>query len=1324
MQQQVMFTACPKGRTANGLALSVLISPKLDPQTDPQLLSTFPDFLDWPSRVIEWRVIVGNAAPVTAQVTSAPPQSSLWTGLFSANTLVRRPVHPDYTKHMWLSYPVGNVVDFIHNLYQDIAANHPSDFPSVDVLQDSGLNDVAQYDLKGQDRRPTLRRLLIEKLRQTRAPAPAAPAPEEDFFQVWNFHRPGNLSTPPAPPTFDFHEAVSLCGEHFGLMRRLGLVVDLLVPGAFANGDTTVRIEPVWAPILANNHKDVLPVTNCVIGADIFLPRPSDPNEIVNGRLPLNGDRYRTVQVDPDGGALNLMMLGRNLIQSKLFSSEDTPTNESLPALRSGGISIARTGHAAQLVKQVDNGFQYNENLENNAPIVFSAEDLWYGTRFDIWDGASGEWRSLQQRRGSYEFTDLAQTEVIEEEGAMVEAPSERDEEGGDANGDKFFYLQESLMRWDGWSLAAPRPGRTVDQDNSVIDEPQSTSAGYPLRMRFQAVPGTLPKLRFGRTYRVRARTVDPAGNSVPFDDNATGATNRFIYRRYEPIPTPFVLLTAPRTEGESDAVVVLRSDYNEDPSPAAVARILAPPRCAQRTAEEHGMWDDLWQNNPAAAYAEITAREDQGFHTPGFGTPDPDNYDQPYFPQQPVPIPYLPDPMARGASLRFIAADKTEHDLFPSFEKGGAWPGSWPEAQPVRLIVREGNGAPTLSQAQDEAEVLYLLPKAETAQLRLSSFPAENDLGLSAIWDLLQQSGGTAAQLETWKQLALNGRHWMISPYRTLRLIHAVRRPLKPPSFNAGAWAASRQPGDTFARVNGLLNFSRKSTGRVDLRANWAEPVDLGKGNGATAADPLVDANMRQHEAWLEVPLAKVTQTGPDAEDMLPVTGRRHEFNDTKRRIVTYTARATSAFTEYFQEREKDVPVAANQVVVLPQKPIVAESELVRQSGEGPSFERGTDYSIDYVNGQLTWLGAAATVDIVYLPEPTARHSTEAAAAEQSVVLDIPSAARPQSPKVMYVIPTHRWQSQALSSTGEGGGLRVYLDRPWFDTGVGQLLGVVLDPQHNTPSTALAPYTTRWGFDPIQGPPAPPTRAPRPQDFPLAAAGGTGTGRVLSENGSQVNVVGHTVHFDTDRKLWYADIEVDAGQADWPFIRLALAAYQPNSVTNLHLSPVILADIVQLTPDRTATIQLQNAGKVSINIVGPGKIQTPSSQYVTQVTAHLEYRLEDVADDELAWEALGNGENRIVLQAQRDSASGLIAWTGEITIPTARAANEQQLRVAIEEWEILPVTEDAADHTVYLPGVHNQSGEGTPPTEGDPYRGQLPRSDRRLLYRDAIALG
>jgi hypothetical protein len=1328
MKQEVMFTACPNGRSAvGGLVVSVLISPKLDPQGSPQRLDTFPDFLDWPGKAIQWRVSVGGGTPVNANVLSPAPSSKLWGGLFSANTLVRSHVHADYAKHLWWSYPVGNVVDFINNLYQQIAVNHPEEFPPVNLLKELGLIDVSHYP-NGRDRRPELRRLFLQKLREDRAlpPAPAANA-EEDFFQLWNFHQPGNLTAAPTIPTFDFHEAVALCGEHFGLMRQLGLVVDLEVPGAFVNGNSTVQIQPVWTSALGGSSANILPITNCVIGIGSFLPRPKDPAELVNGRLPLDGNRYRTVQVDPDGGALNLMMLGRNLVQATLFKSEDTPTSEALPALRSGGISIARTGHAAQLVEQVDDGNAFEAARQQGNPITFHAENLWRGTRFDIWDDVSGQWHSLQQRQGSYDFTDLGEEVIITEEGAMLEAPTERDEENPDPSADKFLYMQESLMRWDGWSLAAPRPGRTVDQENQVIDGAQNPPGGFPLEMSFKAAAGTLPKLRYGRTYMVRARMVDPAGNSVPFDQSSTNATPRFIYRRYEPIVAPFVLLTAPRTEGESDALVVLRSDYDEAPAPGNVQRIIAPPRVDQRTAEYHGMWDGQWGTDPAAIYAQIVAREAKGFHEPGFGTPDPDNYDQPYFPQTTVPIEYLPDPMARGAAMRFIPRKGTQVNEQVSYEKGGNWPTAWPEAKPIRLILEEGAaiGAPTVSTDADETQVRYALPKAESARVRLSSYPVADDLDLSAIWAMIEASNAPAAVKEGLRSQILRGWHWMISPFRTLRLIHAVRRPLKPPAFQAN-WSVNRQAGETFARISGLLDFSRKSTGRVDLHASWEEPVDLGKGNGASAPDPLLGDDMRHHEAWLDIPLAELTDDiEGELEDTLPVNGRRHEFNDTKRRIVTYTARAASAFTEYFQEREKNVPVSANNTVVLPSKPIVEGSELVRVSGDGPSFAPGVDYEMDYVNGQLTWLGAAATVDIVYLPEPTTRNSSEANATERSVVLDIPSSARPQTPKVLYVVPTHRWTSMALGSKGEGGGLRVYLDRPFFDTGVGQLLGVVLPPPPLEPGArtnheALAPYTTGWGFDPIQGPPAPATQTPRTNQFPLAAAGGISQNRTLAETGATVHVVGHAVGFDSERKLWYCDIEVDAGsEAAWPFIRLALASYQPNSVANLHLSPVVLADIVQLTPDRTATLQLSGS-LAQINILGPGKLVAANQGFATEITAHLEFKLANVADDELAWEVLDAGANRVVLQAEREPG-GLVAWKGEIQLPSGRQG-EQELRVAIEEWEILPEVEGEAENTVYLPSI--SGGGGGEPSGDDPYRGQQPRENRRLLYRDFIALG
>ncbi|MEZ4634775.1 MAG: hypothetical protein R2856_07330 [Caldilineaceae bacterium] len=524
---------------------------------------------------------------------------------------------------------------------------------------------------------PSPGRLLVEKLRKDRAALPnAAAVPEEDFFQVWNFHQPGNLSTPPAPPTSDFHEVVSLCGEHFGLMRRLGLVVDLLVPDNFDVGDTTVRglAVDLSAPPASTRTCCLSPT---VLGKQTSAAAPTTPMKSRTDSCRSTAISTARCRWISRRRKLNSMMLGRNLIQSNLFQSEDTPTDESLPAPCSGGISIARTGHAAQLVKHVDNSAQYSQNPENGDPIVLSAEDLWHGTRFDIWDSATGEWHSLQQRRGDYEFTDLAQTEVIEEEGAMIETPSERDDEGGDENGDKFFYMQESLMRWDGWSLAAASgphrgPGEQRHRRAAVVVR------GLPAAHELQGRPARWPARRSGAP-TVRGRVADPAGNL---------SLRQRRHLRHEPLHVPSLradphaVRAAHRyTEGESDAVVVLRSDYNQDPSPEAVARILAPPRCAQRTAEEHGMWDDLWQNNPARLAAHCPRRP--GLPHFGFGTPDPDNYDQPYFAQQPVPIPYLPDPMARGASMRFIAADASETDLFPPSRKAAAGPQAGPKPSP-----------------------------------------------------------------------------------------------------------------------------------------------------------------------------------------------------------------------------------------------------------------------------------------------------------------------------------------------------------------------------------------------------------------------------------------------------------------------------------------------------------------------------------------------------------------------------------------------------------------------------------------------------------------
>src|SRR4029077_2213626 len=106
------------------------------------------------------------------------------------------------------------------------------------------------------------------------------------------------------------------------------------------------------------------------------------------------------------------------------------------------------------------------------------------------------------------------------------------------------------------------------------------------------------------------------------------------------------------------------------------------------------------------------------------------------------------------------------------------------------------------------------------------------------------------------------------------------------------------------------------------------------------------------------------------------------HEFHDTKYRSVTYVATATSRFREYFAD------------------------SLTRPA---------SDFTRESV----------------------------------PVTLDILNAARPAAPKVLYVVPTFGWSKRTEGtwsvSARRGGGLRVYLDRPWFSSGAGELLGVVL---------------------------------------------------------------------------------------------------------------------------------------------------------------------------------------------------------------------------------------------------------------------------------------
>jgi hypothetical protein len=282
-----------------------------------------------------------------------------------------------------------------------------------------------------------------------------------------------------------------------------------------------------------------------------------------------------------------------------------------------------------------------------------------------------------------------------------------------------------------------------------------------------------------------------------------------------------------------------------------------------------------------------------------------------------------------------------------------------------------------------------------------------------------------------------------------------------------------------------------------------------------------------------------------------------------------------------------------------------------------------------------------------------------------------INSSARPASPKVLYVVPTWTWAGH----TRIGGGLRAYLDRPWWSSGDEERLGVVLwqgptSILQNDPPTSLRPFVSMWGFDPVYKSQRVPLM-PTADSFPLATALGTDLS-IQEVSGALVDVAGHDVGFDFDRGLWYCDIQVaDPNGAElksyMPFVRLALARYQPNSLADCHLSKVVLADFAQLTPTRAASVTGVGASR-TVTVSGRASVGTERGIEPAIMRVTIEKRMSNVQDDALAWQTIGNirGIKKTVNLTPTTLDGNLVIWSGPVKVPTSGG----QYRLLIEEVE------------------------------------------------------
>jgi hypothetical protein len=1192
----------------------------------------------------------------------------------------------------------------------------------------------------------------------------------------------------------DFHRIVSALGEYPHLLRRLGLVIDLEVASAsfptssfgalrhlravpeFAIG---AGIGAVHIPVTKYIHDDgTLPGSPLPFRLFAAAPRrAAEPPsaqpvlEIVGGllnlRIPVpdlvNVLQFDIVKFDVDGAATKVLNAINAIVSDEEARDEpiDRVDSASLPALRTSGISLVRSGQADALAADQAHASVHETALQTGGQAVLFAEDLVRGYRIDVRRYPRGfrpdvdpeqPWRSLHHRVGAYTFrrpgmADLTQSNIVDE-GFVQPAIVQENVPPGTPNP---VYVHESYCHWQGWSLSAPPPANPTDFGRNELPDPPAAPGLQRMAVAFEAQPGTLPRLRFGSHYQLRARIVDLAGNGLTVEeadvvlqelaehrrpepflplrleelDGESLKQADMEFRRYEPVAAPALVPRRDLTQAEAIDVMVVRSNGPSTTTAGyAVAlrdprykgfndRHVAPPKASQRMSETHGVLDGAFGadgepgrfftickrqngtlNDPFVVNLRSGEREmlaDVIDIDPGTGaestipngirfvsvgppnSPPGDEAENGYTVhfEERLRLPWLPDPVARGAALfglpgvdnqslhleestspgqpgRLVSRQGDNQplpqeaiDALGFVTKIGFPPApEWPELLPFILRLdglpaSAASNKPTWTEEHGSRMLTVRLAPAEVRTIWISCFPTPDDVDLFGLHHWWRRLGAPAGQRH-FLHMAQHGALTMLTPARKVTLVHAVQQPIIAPQPGAEAFEVRKFVAGTHVHIAGEFKIHGLSTQKLDLSAVWTEPdeaSDIVHTFETHVFETPIHLGVDQLDINTDlVPIAQFIEAVDRIRFLAPTTEdlarsrrwlARQEFGDTKHRRVTYSLVAMTRFREYFPDA------------------ITSDSA---------NLTRTTRFE-----------------DVV-----------------------VPNSVQPPGLEISSIIPTFRWDvsPDRTESQRHGGFLRVYLGHTWFATGTGEALAVLGDavagddPLHVSPDMATAAAIKPQGLPPVTvaGPPA-------------------------------VTVHPFKVRFDATSGLWYGDLSFDVRNAYFPFVKLKLARFQEHSLPGMQLSPVVETGIHQLQPNRAVLLALfevveghPGQRKIDIAVTGapaPAAALAPNSRSVSYtVEVDIEERSRvpapDQRDKDLGWT---RDPTLVPVRASSPLAPQTL-WKGHVLVP---AVADRERRIVVQEFEIFASNACAA-------------GQGW---LGEPAGG----GTRRLIYADVIPI-
>lgn len=888
--------------------------------------------------------------------------------------------------------------------------------------------------------------------------------------------------------------------------------------------------------------------------------------------------------------------------QLMLATGED-PT--ALPALTTTGFAVVRNERKKGLRARVDriskkwmDGQKYRR--DGRSEDALDSNDLLRGFRLDVYESDSPQpgWRSLTRRETTIQVG--GSSVVIDDEGWTDSAPLvEQETENGVKS-----KIHENLVSWSGWSLSARRPERTIET-NDELNFRGSAAQGNEPRERiiapYESGKGTLPALRYGRKYRLRVRTVDIAGNSLSLkeaDDRGNDAASPELkFLRTNPVVPPVMVTASEHTEGESLERLAVRSnplaqtypDGREEPVPnplhfpgadqtsallkkllTGLARVpgvesygtvseryFAPPQTAFSEAERHGKFDALIREKKLDDAFALASREAESL--------------VPHSESKKLAADPLRARMARTASGKAKAGGVAER----SFDRGSSLRkrGDAPESGEYVVLEKAPPAVPYLPDPLARGVAFGYDRALEAIGGRrfstLLSPPSAREIPPQR-FDLQTDFGGQWPDLGIWKLRLTAGKEktakWTSGADR--RVVEVAVPPGR--AVLVHYWSTlTEDAAATMALADGgSATLSKKG---VDRRLTPARTLALVHATLQPLTTPVISATQltrresmgniidAETRSWLSFKL----QQDEESTSSVDIVARWTEYVDDPTSDGLETPERRSVLTKV------DTARSAYGVASLPDR-----------------VERTTYDWHDTKHRVLRLYGSATSAFRDYFPPEFTGDPEYFKADGKGVEEILHSTKQPPPPVVEDVVPVFSWKETRNSVVVRSRevGLKIFLRRPWFASGQGEQLALILGGSGAAINTS-SPFSL-VGRDPIRDPAGTPWRGAQLRAAQLSSP----TSRPATGAGAETAQL-FDVEWDAERKLWFVVVMI-AADSYFDFARLVLARYQKYSHPQRDFSQRIFLDPISVPPKRTLTItKMDNGKQVQVKLEGPSQV-------------------------------------------------------------------------------------------------------------------------------------